>query len=80
MTSPVTLGVVLKVLTFPLTIVTLGIFWIVVNALMLRLAASLVPGFNIQGFFPAFFGAIALSLANLILRMITSGLRQEQQD
>ena len=63
-----TLGIVLKILTLPLTIITLGIFWFVINALMLELASWLVPGFTVSGFFAAFFGAIILSLMNLILK------------
>ena len=65
-----TLGIFLKVLTFPLTILTLGLFWLVINALMLELAAWLVPGFSISGFFPAFLGAILLSLTSLALRYL----------
>ena len=65
-----TLGVVLKVVTFPLTVLTLGIFWIVINALMLKLASALVPGFHINTFLAAFLGAIVLSLINLILRSL----------
>jgi putative membrane protein len=65
-----TLGLVLKVVTFPLTIVTLGIFWFVINALMLELAAALVPGFHVHGFVAAFIGAIVLSLVNLLLKAI----------
>src|SRR5215510_12094795 len=57
-----TVGLVLKIVTFPLTLITLGIFWFVINALMLKLAAAFVPGFAIQGFMPAFWGAIVLSL------------------
>src|SRR5262252_1014983 len=66
-----TLGLFLKIITFPLTLLTLGIFWVVINALMLKLAASLVSGFTIQGFLPAFFGAIVLSIVNLFLRLVT---------
>jgi len=65
-----TIGFVLKIITFPLTIVTLGIFWLVINALMLLVAAALVPGFRIDGFLPAFFGAIVLSLVNMVLQAI----------
>ncbi len=65
-----TVGLFLKVVTFPLTLVTLGLFWFVINALMLKLAASFVPGFTIEGFVPAFFGAIVLSLVNVFLRGI----------
>ena len=63
-----TLGLILKIVTFPVTILTLGLFWLVINALMLEVAAALVPGFTITGFLPAFFGAIVLSLVNLVLR------------
>ena len=65
-----TIGFVLKIITFPLTIVTLGLFWLVINALMLLVAAALVPGFRIDGFLPAFFGAIVMSLVNMALRSI----------
>ncbi len=66
-----TLGIVLKVLTLPLTFLTLGIFWIVINALMLLLASKLVPGFQITGFGPAFWGAVMLSILNLLVRWLT---------
>ena len=65
-----TLGFLLKIITFPLTILTLGIFWLVINALMLKVAAALVPGFRIEGFLPAFLGAIVLSLVNMALRLM----------
>jgi putative membrane protein len=65
-----TLGFFLKVVTFPLSLVTLGLFWLVINALMLKLASALVPGFRINGFLPAFFGAIVLTLVNMLLRAV----------
>ena len=65
-----TLGLVLKVITFPLTVLTLGVFWFVINAVMLELASSLVPGFQVRGFVAAFIGAIVLSLVNLVLKAI----------
>jgi len=65
-----TLGLLLKIITFPLTIVTLGIFWFVINALMLELASALVPGFRVRSFGAAFIGAIVLSLVNLLLKAI----------
>ena len=63
-----TVGWFLKIVTFPLTILTLGIFWIVVNALMLELASWFVSGFHIRTFWAAFIGAIVLSLVNMLLR------------
>ncbi len=66
-----TIGAVLKVVTFPLTVVTLGVFWLVINALMLELASALLsPGFQVHGFLAAFIGAIVLSLVNLLLKAI----------
>jgi putative membrane protein len=66
-----TIGLVLKVITFPLTLVTLGLFWFVINALMLELASALLsPGFRVNGFLAAFVGAIVLSLVNLLLKAI----------
>lgn len=62
-----TIGFILKIFTLPLTILTLGLFWLVINALMLQLAAALVPGFYIAGFWSAFFGAIVLSIVSTIL-------------
>jgi putative membrane protein len=65
-----TLGFVLKLLTFPITFLTLGLFSLVINALMILLSARLVSGFNVDGFLPAFLGAILLSVVNAILGTI----------
>ena len=62
-----TLGFILKVITLPLTILTFGLFLLVINALMLQFAAAFVPGFSVQGFSPAFFGAIVLAVINMAL-------------
>lgn len=65
-----TLGFLLKIITLPLTLLTLGIIWFIINAFMLQLAAAIVPGFYVAGFFSAFFGAIVLSIINMILRAL----------
>ncbi|HEX7707647.1 MAG TPA: phage holin family protein [Thermoanaerobaculia bacterium] len=57
---------VLFVLTLPITVVTLGLFLIVLNAIMLELTDWLVPGFEIGGFLWAIVGAIVLSLVSLV--------------
>jgi putative membrane protein len=62
-----TLGTILKFLTFPLTILTLGLFLIVVNAVMLKVAAYFSPGFQVRTWLAAFIGAILLSLVSAIL-------------
>ena len=68
-----TLGLFLKIVTFPLTVLTLGIFWFVVNALMIQLAASIVRGFHVTSFAAAFWGGIVLSLLNMLIRAILPG-------
>jgi putative membrane protein len=74
-----TVGIVFKILTLPLTLLTLGLFWLIANALMLELAAALAPGFSIDGFGWAFVGSILLSLVNLLLRgLFASSERREQ--
>ena len=65
-----TIGMLLKIITFPLTIVTFGIFWLVINALMLKFAALFVPGFEVRGLWPAFWGGLILSLLNMIVRQV----------
>ena len=65
-----TVGLVVKVLTFPLTILTLGLFWLVINAVMLELAAKFVRGFEVDGFVAAFIGAILLSIVSSLLHWL----------
>lgn len=57
---------VLLILTLPLTILTLGVFAFVLNALMLLLVAYFVPGFEVDGFFSAFLGALIISIVSWI--------------
>lgn len=63
-----TLGVVLKFLMFPLTILTLGLFLLVINAILLKLASLFSPGFRVVGFIPALIGSLALTIITAILR------------
>ena len=57
---------VLVVLTFPITIITLGLFLLVVNAAMLGLVAWLLDGFSVGGFRPALVGSIIVSLTGWV--------------
>ena len=66
-----TLGFFLKVVTFPLSIVTLGLFLLVINALMILLASSIVRGFRVNSFVPAFWGAVVLALLGMAIRALT---------
>jgi len=65
-----TIGFILKILTLPLSIITFGIFLWVINAIMLKFATIFVPGFEVKGFWAAFFGAIVLSILNMILKSL----------
>jgi len=65
-----TLGLLLKVITFPLAILTLGIFFLVINAFVLKLASGLVPGFVVSTFGAAFIGAIVLALIHMLFALI----------
>jgi putative membrane protein len=60
---------ILQILAFPITLITLGLFSLVVNALTLWFASSITPGygFQIQGFIPAFLGSIFLSVVSGII-------------
>lgn len=64
---------ILVVLTIPLTILTLGLFLFVVNAIVFSLAAALVQGFRLRyGFWSAIFGSIFLSIVNSLLLNVVS--------
>ena len=71
-----TLGLLLNIITFPLTILTLGLFWFVINALMLELAAKFVDGFQVRGFIPALIGAVLMSLVSSVLQWIVMPKRE----
>ena len=68
-----TVGLFLKIITFPLSILTFGIFLLVINALMLMFASSLLSGFTVTGFWAAFFGAIVLAIVNMLFRSLVGG-------
>jgi putative membrane protein len=53
---------IVVILTLPLTLLTLGFFLLVVNALMVMLVARLIPGFHVAGFWPAFLTALIVSV------------------
>ena len=61
---------ILTILTLPITILTLGLFYLVVNGVAFALAASLVPGFEIAGLGSAILGALLVSLVSSVLGSI----------
>lgn len=73
-----TLGLFLKVITFPLTILTFGIFLIVINAFMLEVAAAFIKGFGIADWRAAFIGALLLSIVSAILHWMVGDKRSRR--
>jgi putative membrane protein len=57
----------LLLLTLPFTLLTLGLFIFVVNAMCFGLTAALVPGFSLDGFFAAFLGALVVAIVSWLL-------------
>lgn len=66
-------------LSFPITILTLGLFIFVVNGLMFWLASSIVKGFTVDGFWTAFLGALIYSLASWIISKFIHSQKEQQQ-
>lgn len=66
---------ILVILTLPITLLTLGVFLLVINGLMLYLVGGVVEGFHVSGFWSAFFGALLLSL----IGWATSSLVHERE-
>jgi putative membrane protein len=63
---------ILLFLSIPFTCLTLGLFVLVINTAMFALAAALVPGFSVSGFWGAFIGALAVSVVGIAINMLTS--------
>jgi putative membrane protein len=66
-----TVGLVLKIITFPISILTLGLFLLVINAIMIMAASAIVPGLKVDGLLPAFWGALVLALLGMLFRSLT---------
>lgn len=61
----------ITLLTLPITVITLGLFSLVINALLVMLAGVIVPGFTVDGFWAAFFFAIVLALVNAVFNAMS---------
>ncbi|MFB0519201.1 MAG: phage holin family protein [Acidobacteriota bacterium] len=67
---------ILLLVTFPLLIITLGLFYFVVNGVILYLLPFFIPGFRVEGIVPAIIGALVISLVNLILNWLIRPKKQ----
>ena len=70
------LGSILRLLTFPLIVLTLGVFSLVINALMLMVTDGLMDSFDVDGFGPALLGAVIIAVVTMILDLILRPSRQ----
>ncbi len=61
-------GPVFRFFAFPLTLLTLGLFLLVINAALLKLASMFTPGFEVHGFLSALFGSVLITIVNFVLR------------
>jgi putative membrane protein len=72
---------ILTVLTCPLIVITLGLFTLVINALMLMLTGALSArwglGFTVSGFWAAFFGGLVVALVSVALSLLLPGKRED---
>ncbi|PIR82964.1 hypothetical protein COU19_03065 [Candidatus Kaiserbacteria bacterium CG10_big_fil_rev_8_21_14_0_10_56_12] len=59
----------LLVLTLPITVLTLGLFSLIINALLVLVAAAVVPGFVVSGFWSALLFALALAVVNWVFHL-----------
>ena len=66
-----TFGLLLKIITFPISILTFGIFLLVINGLMIEIASSIVGGFHVRSLGAAFWGAVVLALLGMAIRAVT---------
>jgi putative membrane protein len=63
---------ILIVLTLPINILTLGLFTFLINALMLKMASGIIPGFEVHGFWTAIFGSLIISTISWLLNAFIS--------
>lgn len=69
----ITVKPILIILTIPITLVTLGLFLLVINALLILIAAAIVPGFFVDGFWWAFLFGLILAIINSLLGITLGG-------
>ena len=65
-----TLGLLLKIITLPLSILTLGLFSLVINAFVLEFSSHFAPGLHVASFGAAFVGAVVLAVVHILLAVV----------
>jgi putative membrane protein len=74
-----TLGLLLKIITLPLGILTFGIFFLVINAVILWFSSRFVPGFAVTSFKAAFLGALALAVLHLLFGFLGRSIKTRKK-
>jgi len=78
------IGVIARIITFPVTVLTLGLFMFVLNGLLFWIAGAISTsvglGYHVDGFWPAFAGAIITGLASIILTLVVRAARTGSRD
>jgi putative membrane protein len=72
-----TFGLLLKVITLPLGILTFGLFFLAINAVVLWFSSEFVPGFRVETFKAAFLGALALAVLHMLFGFLIRKPRRE---
>ncbi|MCK9229106.1 MAG: phage holin family protein [Syntrophales bacterium] len=65
---------ILLVLTLPINVLSLGLFTFIINALLIKMASGVVPGFSVQGFWTAVFAALIISIVSTLLEALHRGI------
>jgi putative membrane protein len=71
-----TFGLLLKIITLPLGILSFGLFFLVINAVVLKFSSEFVPGFRVETFGAALLGALALAVLHLLFGFFTPKRRR----
>ena len=71
-----TLGLLLKIITLPLGILTFGLFFLVINAVILMFSSKFVPGFSVTTWKAAFLGALALAVIHMLFGFVGKAMKR----
>lgn len=63
---------IILILTLPINILTMGLFTFVINAVLLKMASGVISGFNVEGFWPAVFGSLLISVVSWLINSFIS--------
>lgn len=68
---------ILLILTLPINVLSLGFFTFIINALLIKMASGVVPGFSVMGFWTAVFAAFIISIVSTLLEAVLRGIERK---